>query len=726
MSFASLIPIAGGALNTFFGFFVFARSPKATPNRIYLVIGLFIAAWNLASYHLLTTDTAESATFWARFLHAALLIGIVAFFHLMLHIARFRAGRWLVVLYVFGLLCSVLAAFTPWFISDARHRGSAGWYGIAGPLYFTFPLILTLMFAGTLVLLRSRRSLPPLQGRRLTPLIIAQFVLTLFGTNDILPLLGFDYYPFTSVQVFPYGNLAAVFYGIVAAYAVLQNELLDVRASLSRAAAHLVRFIFLVSIASALLLAVALLTDAFTPLSFTLALLVFVFGSLIAAVLFPRLFSTQGIEKIERRILGDHFEYQDRVRAFIQALPWQNDLDALLDDLHGLLTRTLGLRGYDLILRDETAHAFTRSRSHPEQPREQIPELKIPSPVIEVFERFGAEYLTLSQAYQLRTARRIERLAREQLARFDAAFCLPLVSEKELVGLLLVGGKTSDEPYTSTDLQLLINLAKNLSLIVNQIRLKEEILRAQEFDLLGRMSRGMAHDLNNLLTPISTLIQLATEGHAEAALDEDLIAVAARNVRSFRSYIKEALFFSENLRPDLQLARLDVIVQQTCDAARVTRKKIITLVAQTPDEVTAEIDDVLIHRMLSNVISNAIDASAPGAEIRVVLERLARTEAAREWFRLRVIDQGEGIPAENLDRVFRPYFTTKDRGDEGRGFGLGLAISRRIVALHGGQLTITSQLRRGTVVQIDLPSRQIRPQIPSMDTPTRAPAPAAA
>ena len=719
MSFAPLIPIAGCVLNAFFGFFVFLRNTKAPANRIYLVIGLFIAAWNTASFHLLTTDTPESATFWARFLHAALLIGIVSFFHLMLHIARFSAGRWMVALYVFSGICSAFAAFTPWFISGARYRGFAGWYGIAGPLYFTFPLILTLMFAGTIVLLRRRRTLPPLQGRRLTPLICAQFVLTLFGTNDILPLLGFDNYPFTNIQVFPYGNLAAVFYGIVAAYAVLQNELLDVKAGLGRAAAHLVRFIFLVSIAGSLLLAIALLTNAFTPVSFGLALLVFVFSSLIAAVLFPRLFSTQGIEKFERRILGDHFEYQDRVRAFIQALPWQHDLDELLDELHGLLTRTLNLRGYDLILRDEAAHAFTRSRSHPERPREQIPELKIPSPVTEYFERYHAEYLTLTPDYEQGTSKRIERLTREQLASFDAAFCLPLTSEKQLVGLLFVGPKANDEPYTSTDLQLLTNLAKNLSLIVNQIRLKEEVLRAQEFDLLGRMSRGMAHDLNNLLTPVSTLIQLAIEGHTEAALDDDLISVAERNLRTFRSYIKEALFFSENLRPDLQIGRLDTIVQHACDVARATRKKAVTIVAQTPGEISAEIDEVLIQRLLSNVISNAIDASASGAEIRIVLERLAKTEAARDWFRLRVIDQGEGIPKENLDRVLRPYFTTKDRGDEGRGFGLGLAISRRIVALHGGQLTITSQLRRGTVVQIDLPSRQLRPEMPALDkTPT--------
>jgi signal transduction histidine kinase len=77
-----------------------------------------------------------------------------------------------------------------------------------------------------------------------------------------------------------------------------------------------------------------------------------------------------------------------------------------------------------------------------------------------------------------------------------------------------------------------------------------------------------------------------------------------------------------------------------------------------------------------------------------------------EWVRVRVVDQGEGIPKENLTRILKPYFTTKNRGDENRGFGLGLAISRKIVNLHGGNLSIASVLKKGTTVHFDLPIRQ--------------------
>jgi signal transduction histidine kinase len=124
-----------------------------------------------------------------------------------------------------------------------------------------------------------------------------------------------------------------------------------------------------------------------------------------------------------------------------------------------------------------------------------------------------------------------------------------------------------------------------------------------------------------------------------------------------------------------------------------------------PFEVPTEMDSVLIKRLICNLLSNAIDASPEGSEIEVRLAPLPKSEATREWHRLRIIDHGEGISAENLQRVFTPYFTTKNTGDGKRGFGLGLAIARKIVHLHGGNLSITSKEKEGTTVQVDLPNR---------------------
>ena len=112
--------------------------------------------------------------------------------------------------------------------------------------------------------------------------------------------------------------------------------------------------------------------------------------------------------------------------------------------------------------------------------------------------------------------------------------------------------------------------------------------------------------------------------------------------------------------------------------------------------------------MICNLLSNAVDASHPGGRIEIQLAPLPKTELSRDWHRLKIVDHGEGISAENLQRVFTPYFTTKNTGDGRRGFGLGLAIARKIVHLHGGTLSIASQVKKGATVQVDLPSK-LRP-----------------
>jgi len=158
-----------------------------------------------------------------------------------------------------------------------------------------------------------------------------------------------------------------------------------------------------------------------------------------------------------------------------------------------------------------------------------------------------------------------------------------------------------------------------------------------------------------------------------------------------------------------------VLAEAVAIEASRCEQKGIKMILQTPAEALVEMDKSLIKRTVTNVLGNSIDASGTGTEIRVELIALEKTEPDRDWYRIRVIDQGEGIQPDNMQRVFTPYFTTKNRGDAQRGFGLGLSISRKVVQIHGGSLKITSQPKKGTTVFIDLPDRQLRSPAPVME-----------
>jgi signal transduction histidine kinase len=368
------------------------------------------------------------------------------------------------------------------------------------------------------------------------------------------------------------------------------------------------------------------------------------------------------------------------------------------------------------VMLEDTSRKFTVLREHPEHAIPYVPMIGPDSPLLNYFRLTGAEQLALNLPSGNRFSEEQEQEARACLLGSGAEFCFPFMVSSEPFGLLFLKARTEGKRYTATDVHLLAMLARNLSLALNQIRLKTQILQAQESELLGRMSRGMAHDMNNLVTPVQTLMQLIAEGVPIESLRDELLPLATRSIDTLREYIREALFFSENARADFKLGRLDMVLAEAVEiVASRCENKGIKMILQAPSEALVEMDKALIKRTVTNILANAIDASGSGMEIRVELIALEKTEPARDWFRIRVIDHGEGIAPDNMQRVFTPYFTTKNRGDDQRGFGLGLSICRKVVQIHGGSLKITSQPKKGTTVFIDLPDHQLRSPSPFLE-----------
>lgn len=722
MKFFANVPLIGAMFNFALALFVLGSDRRSRLNQVFFAWALSITIWNFGTYALFRATSEAEAYSWAKFMQFGVIFIPVTMLHLCLLLTGTKIGKWLWGLYAFHFSLVGLNVANK-FISGV-HNAHFAWYSVAGVGFWIYTVAFAQSFASIILLWRRRSELPPRQRRRFNGILTAQAMLVLLGSNDILPILGMNHYPFTDITIVPYGSLAAVAYGVMVAYSVFQYQLLDVHLALGRSAAYVVRFIFMGLIAVVLELCVATFApkDSVTTFSLISTIVVIVVASLFASFLFPKLLGSAS-EDLERRLLGDHFEYQDQIRAFTDQARWQTEMPALLQELHMLLVNTLRVRAYWIILLDETNRAFTLTRAHPEQPQRQLPDLSSGSPLFQFFGERKQGYLPLNPGYEYGGDASKEAQARDQLREFVGEHAFPLIVDEQPLGVLVLGEKTTAEPFTRTDIQLLISLAENLALAVNQISLKNRLLLNQELDLLGRMSRGMAHDLNNLITPVWTLLQLIGEGESPEELRGELVPVAIKNIHTMRSYIKEALFFSENLRPDFQLGRLDALVALVVDLACQNKRKgkSVHYTVESDGEVLVEMDQILIQRLLTNVIANSIDASPEGGAIRVQIIRLIKTDAARDWLRVRVTDYGSGIRPEHLDRVFQPYFTTKKTGEEERGFGLGLAICRKIASLHGGSLSVVSELGKGTTVNLDLPNRQ-KPLKPSTTIlPTAAP-----
>jgi signal transduction histidine kinase len=460
------------------------------------------------------------------------------------------------------------------------------------------------------------------------------------------------------------------------------------------------------------MLALWLFPRAFNQQSVAISGGIFLFTLLLAAYAFPRVIG-EASSQLQRLVGGDRFAKLDKLRLFSEQLRRHIDVRSMAEELEPILIAAFSLRGFHLVCADDSGRGFTAAYAYPADREIVVSDLNQKSAVFECFRLTGLKWLTSTDETTDGPQLPAVDEARAKLRMWGGQLLVPFTADNAMLGFLMLQRERHEQPFTGPEMDQLLQLCGEIGLMLHQIGMKNEILLNRELDLLGRMSRGMAHDLNNLTVPISTLLQLVNEGADQGILRTDLLPVAMRNLQTMRNYIKEALFFSENLRPQIARTNLGNTVRGLAEVVQASTRSRKQIVVETnnPGDVMADIDEVLIQRLLTNLITNAIDASPEGATVKVeltetVFNKRGDVKEGSSWAYIRVIDRGHGIHREHLNRIFTPYFTTKNSGDEERGFGLGLAICRKIAKLHHGSLSVQSELGKGTVITLELPCSQ--------------------
>jgi len=236
----------------------------------------------------------------------------------------------------------------------------------------------------------------------------------------------------------------------------------------------------------------------------------------------------------------------------------------------------------------------------------------------------------------------------------------------------------------------------------------DELLRTERLAAAGTFAAGVAHEVNNPLGSISSLVQSLLPEETDIARRTSLHTILAQITR-ISTTLKDLVNFA---RPSpSQRIRFDLNgqVRETVRlVAYNSRFQGITFEPQLAGDLKlAFADSNEIQQVLINLIFNAADASQHrGGIIRVVTENIAKRDNSGQVKKvlMRVIDNGIGIPPEHLSRVFDPFFTTKPAG---AGVGLGLSLCQRIILANFGTIRIDSEVGKGTAVTICLPTYEV-------------------
>jgi two-component system sensor histidine kinase HydH len=226
-------------------------------------------------------------------------------------------------------------------------------------------------------------------------------------------------------------------------------------------------------------------------------------------------------------------------------------------------------------------------------------------------------------------------------------------------------------------------------------QLKAEVARSQRLASIGSLAAGVAHEIRNPLSSIkgfATYFKGRLRGNPEDSRTADIMI---QEVERLNRVIRQLLDLSRPMEIQKKPTRLEPLIEHTVRLVDVhARKKGITVKTEVSPEVPAVFADPdRIKQVLLNLCLNAIEAMQAGGDLTLSLRH-----HNEKMVRMVVSDTGEGIPGDDLENIFDPYYTTKSSGT-----GLGLAIVHRIIEAHGGEIRVKSEAGRGTTFTILLP-----------------------
>ena len=700
MNIQVVFSLAAAILYLLVAIFVFSQNRTKRVNRLFALMLLCVSIWQVEIAGIRGAINAEFADLWGKIFRNGLLLIPPTFLHFTMAFTRperiaNREKKILYAAYGLSIFCAILN-WTSHFTGPVE-KLSWGYMVRSGPLYpiFTGQFLFCVIFA-FLYLVQGYIRADRYERQRLKYFLIAIIISFSLGWINFLPMLG--------SMTIPVGNIAIIFGLMIAAYSVVQHRLMDVSVFMSKSLGYTLSIIVW---AVPTFFIIFYLEETFfnrAPSSFAvIAVLIGIFAILIFNFIKSR------IEKrLQYLIVRDKYQYHRIIEDFSRRLLTIVDLNRLTHMLAETIEKAMGIQKISLFLMDHEKDSFAPviMKGLPENQIHAL-SVKREDALISLLQERNEPVL----AGELTHAARRE--DRDGLGHFmeqlGAEICLPLIHTNKMIGFISLGQKAEGEMYYPDDLNLLNFLGSQTAIAIENANLYENLKRSQSImrradrlAALGTLIASLAHEIRNPLVSIKTFTQLLPERINDEEFRNYFLNVASSEIDRLTSLINELLGFARPSEPNLQGENVNEIIERIGFLIGTeARKKNVQITKNYAANLPLILVDAeQIKQVLLNILLNAIQA-IPGEgqiwiETRVV--SVARDREPSPFVQIEVRDTGVGIPKENFERIFDPFFSTRPEGS-----GLGMAISNQIIHEHGGFINLESEVGKGTSFRVHLP-----------------------
>jgi signal transduction histidine kinase len=701
------------------------RGPRTQTNFLFLAICIlasFLYTYILFAFN---TSSKEAALRFSRLDHFFIVYLFPLFIHFFHAYLNIPGRKWLIraaYVYAFILMCFTP---TPLYV-ESVHKYYFGYFARGGVMYPFFGLACLLATSYVMVLIYQaiRRETDGPHKNRL------KYLFAGFGVMGLLN--GLDFFTVSGYPLYPPGNLSFIPL-IVFAVGLFKHDLLDMGILIRKSLVYSLLTAFLTCLyAMIILLANAVFKNIrfsdsmYIPVLFFL-LIAFVFGPLKSIVQ----------EFVDRIFYKKKYDYQRTLKQVSQTIVSVLNYDAVAKLLTDTVADTMLVKYCAVFMSNPAGQDLTKVSANSKHAGFDPPAIwPRESPLIQWMKirRRPVDRSNVSKQRRDPDAKAVL----SDLETLKAEIALPMVFKERLNGFIVLGKKRSGDLYTQEDMDLLETLSSQSALALENARsykiiddmnkaleqkveertrdleqalsekerTQEQLIRSESLAAIGQLVAGVAHELNNPLTTVTSLVQSVIEDieqpdmniSTDADLVDDLKFADKELVRA-RSIVSSLLGLSRQTQTYSESVNLNGVIK---DALRILYNQYKHTDLNIVESYARDLPDsqgnfANLGQVVLNIIQNAIQAVL---DIRGTIFLSTHFDAGRRQAVFTCKDTGPGIPGPIRQDIFKPFFTTKAVG---KGTGLGLYICHEIVAKHGGTLKLDDDGSPGATFEVRLP-----------------------
>lgn len=281
-----------------------------------------------------------------------------------------------------------------------------------------------------------------------------------------------------------------------------------------------------------------------------------------------------------------------------------------------------------------------------------------------------------------------------------SAICVPIRGRQRVLGVIHVDTSVSEQTYSTEQLRLLTAIGFQTGLALDNVALHDAAIQHERLAAVGETVAFLSHHIKNILQAMGAGVDVVEMGIKAGNLPKVKGAwpIVQRNLEKINTLILNMLAFSKSREPLLENINLNHVLAE-CVELTISRadQRGVVLMTDLDDLPAIEADPAGLHQAFLNLITNAMDAVS---DLTGVITLRTRYDSAQRAVVVSVIDNGTGIPEDQLSSIFTPFWSSKGQ----KGTGLGLAVTEKMVKEHHGRIEVTSRVGTGTTFTITLPA----------------------